>query len=59
MHLTVDAALADKKLQITAYVARHLTLGDRQQSLAQEFQEVPCEVRIEELEKIGGGLIRL
>ena len=58
MHLTVDAALSEKKLQITAYVARHLTLGDRQQSLAQEFQEVPCEVRVEELEKIGGGLFR-
>ena len=53
VHLRVDTTLTNNKLDIVAYVARHLTLGDRSTSLAQEFQEVPCEVRTVEVERLG------
>ena len=53
VHLRVDTALTNNKLDIVAYIARHLTLGDRSTSLAQEFQEVPCEVRTVEVERLG------
>lgn len=55
MHLRVDTTLTNNKLDVVAYVARHLTLGDRTTSLAQEFQQVPCEVRTVEVERLGSG----
>ncbi len=45
-------AAQDKKLSVNAYVARTLSLGDR--ALAAEFQEVACEVKTVEAERIGG-----
>ena len=53
VHLRVDTTLTNNKLDVVAYVARHLTLGDRTTSLAQEFQQVPCEVRTVEVERLG------
>jgi len=53
VHLRVDTTLTNNKLDVVAYVARHLTLGDRSTSLAQEFQQVPCEVRTVEVERLG------
>lgn len=49
----MDTTLTNNKLDVVAYVARHLTLGDRTTSLAQEFQQVPCEVRTVEVERLG------
>lgn len=49
----MDTTLTNNKLDVVAYVARHLTLGDRPTSLAQEFQQVPCEVRTVEVERLG------
>ena len=53
VHLRVDTTLTNNKLDVVAYVARHLTLGDRTTSLAQEFQQVPCEVKTVEVERLG------
>ena len=57
VHLRVDTTLTNNKLDVVAYVARHLTLGDRSTSLAQEFQQVPCEVRTVEVERLGSELV--
>ena len=59
VHLRVDTSLTHNKLDVVAYVARHLTLGDRSTSLAQEFQQVPCEVRTVEVERLGSKLSTL
>lgn len=58
VHLRVDTTLTNNKLDVVAYVARHLTLGDRSTSLAQEFQQVPCEVRTVEVERLGSECVR-
>lgn len=58
VHLRVDTTLTNNKLDVVAYVARHLTLGDRSTSLAQEFQQVPCEVRTVEVERLGIELLQ-
>lgn len=58
VHLRVDTTLTNNKLDVVAYVARHLTLGDRTTSLAQEFQQVPCEVRTVEVERLGIELLQ-
>ncbi len=42
-------------ISLCAYVSRPLMLNERQ--LAVEFQEVDCEVRTVEVEKIGGGYL--
>ena len=57
VHLRVDTTLTNNKLDVVAYVARHLTLGDRSTSLAQEFQQVPCEVRTVEVERLGSKFV--
>ena len=57
VHLRVDTTLTNNKLDVVAYVARHLTLGDRSTSLAQEFQQVPCEVRTVEVERLGSEFV--
>lgn len=58
VHLRVDTTLTNNKLDVVAYVARHLTLGERSTSLAQEFQQVPCEVRTVEVERLGIELLQ-
>lgn len=54
MHLTVDTAMETGSLNISAYVARKLHLGER--LLARKFQEVECEIDTQEIENVGGGL---
>jgi hypothetical protein len=50
--LLVDTTLAGGKFDISAFVARSLTLGDKQVAL--EFVGVPSEVLFSEAEKLGG-----
>lgn len=52
VHLTVDTAMDTGSLNISAYVARKLNLGDR--LLARKFQEVECEIETQEIETVGG-----
>ncbi len=54
VHLTVDTAMETGSLNISAFVARKLHLGER--LLARKFQEVECEIETQEIENVGGGL---
>lgn len=60
IHLVLDTDLTDQRLGIKAFVSRLLTLSHNHPDdspLATEFQEVPCEVRTAEVEKIGVDLL--
>lgn len=55
IHLTVDTTFANNRMDIKAYTAKTLMLGDKK--LATEFQEIPCEVLTVDLDRIGMDLI--
>mmetsp|Transcript_11231 Transcript_11231/g.33713 ORF Transcript_11231/g.33713 Transcript_11231/m.33713 type:complete len:288 (-) Transcript_11231:1486-2349(-) len=60
VHLVLDTELTDQRLGIKAFISRLLTLSKKHPEdapLATEFQEVPCEVRTAEVEKIGVELL--
>lgn len=60
IHLVLDTELTDKRLSIKSFISKAFTLGKKHQEespLAMEFQEVPCEVRTAEVEKIGVDLL--
>eukprot|EP00884_Botryococcus_braunii_P007735 jgi/Botrbrau1/16963/Bobra.49_2s0025.1 len=51
VHLTLDTSMINQTITIAAYVSRPLLLNDKQ--LGVQFQEIDCEVRTVELEKLG------
>ncbi|XP_072955324.1 eukaryotic translation initiation factor 3 subunit F [Typha angustifolia] len=51
VHLTVDTGFRNQEASIKAYVSVNLSLGDRQ--LAQQFQEIPLDLRMIEAERVG------
>lgn len=53
--LTVDTALATGSVQVKAYTRTHLSLGGKM--IASQFQEVACDVRMAEAERIGLGVL--
>ena len=53
--LTVDTTLSSGSVQVKAFTSTPLTLGDR--AIASQFQEVACEVRMAEAERIGVGVL--
>lgn len=55
IHLVVDTTLVNKKFDIKAYVSRALSLGDK--VLATEFVELPCEVLLGDVERVGVDLL--
>lgn len=55
VHLVVDTTLQGGKMSIKAFFSRLLTLQGRE--LAREFQEVPCEIRTSETERVAGDVL--
>lgn len=55
IHLILDTSLNGQDRAVKAYVSRVLSIQGNQ--LAREFQEVPCEVRASEVERIAGNLL--
>lgn len=55
VHLIVDTTLQNDRLAVKAYVSRALSLQGRE--LAREFQEVSCEIKTVELERVAGDLL--
>lgn len=51
VHLTVDTTLQHEAMAVRAFVSRTLSIQGRE--LAREFQEVGCEVRTAEAERLG------
>lgn len=56
VHLTVDTQMRGGKMGIRAYVSRMLSIQGRE--LAREFQEVQCEVKTVEAERLGVDLLQ-
>jgi len=51
IHLVVDTGLTGDHVDVKAYASRGLSLGDK--ALATEFVELPCEVLMGEVERVG------
>ena len=55
VHLILDTSLEKMDMGVKAYVSRVLMIEGS--ALAREFQEIPCEVRTSEAERIAGDLM--
>ena len=55
VHLVVDTTLQGEKMSIKAFFSRLLTLQGKE--LAREFQEVKCEIKTSETERVAGDVL--
>lgn len=55
VHLILDTSLHQEQMNVKAFVSRVLTIQGN--PLAREFQEVPCEVKASDAERVAGDLL--